>query len=141
MVPMNEIVNSIILATFGIIFGIFYMIIETYWRLYDKKLKKLDKRSKKPFILGIIVLVFILIIELSFSSVHMDWLIFICFTLLTVVIYKLISHLAEVGKIKVVGESFLDIPLPRIDKDEKRDIKNENVFLESPLRPSLIAWE
>lgn len=139
---MLEIINSIVLVMFGILFGVLSKVTMAYEPLEKEKMKELKKREGESFlqylrrttsreyreketkirdsmpklyqraILGTGVLVIMLIIVLIFTPIHMNWLIFIVSIIGGIIIYELIFYLAKAGKIKVSGESFFDIPPP-----------------------------
>jgi|GEM_PF-4857759 len=156
---MLEIVNSIVLVTFGILMGVLAMVTNTYEPQYDekRKMKGLEQREGESFLhylrrstsreyrdeeneirgsmpkpyqratLVLGFLVFMLIIVLIFSPLYMNWLIFIGSILVGIFIYKLIFYLAKAGKIKVAGESFLDIPLPGKPSLDTKENQRENI--------------
>lgn len=154
---MLEIINSMVLLMFGILIGVLLMVSEAYESLYKEKSKKLKKRQGESFLhysrrsssreyhderikimqsmpkpfqragFGMSIFVILLIIVLIFSPIYMNWLIFIISVLVGIVVFKLIFYLAKAGKIKIVGESFFDIPLAGKPSLDTKENQHENI--------------
>lgn len=82
------------------------------YRNEDDKIKESMPKPYQRALTGTGVFVIMLVVVLIFSPLYMNWLIFIGSILAGIIIYELIFYLAKAGKIKVVGDSFLDIPKP-----------------------------